>query len=305
MKKILIASTALVMFAGAASADVAWSGFGRFGIVYDDAAGTDITYLEQRFQLDVVGTTETDNGLTVGGRYRLRSEEQKAGNDAGAPGYVRQTAAGTVNAAQMFIQSGGLELSVGNVDYALDSMANLAVGNIGLQNFTSFLDGPGYASRGASPTGLALTYAMGGLNAHLSYDTEAQATDAYVSYDFAGYTFGVGGQDSDAYTTDWVVAVGGTVGTAKFNASYVNDGTNGTGGVGGGYAVAAHFDVASGLTVGGYLTYFDSDTAGVDSATGLGVDASYALGGGVNLVGGVYGTDDDKTEADFGINFRF
>ncbi|KAA2313374.1 porin [Pseudooceanicola sediminis] len=294
MKKILFATTALVMTAGAASAEISWSGFGRFGVVYEDNGTDDKTFLEQRFQLDVEGTTETDTGLVVGGKYRIRSQETAVGNDADDAGYLRTTEAATVNAAQMFITSGGLTLEVGNIDYALDSMANLALGTIGLQNFTSFLDGPGYASRGASNTGVAVLYSMGGLNAHLSYDMQDEATDAYVSYDFAGYTFGVGGQDSDTYATEWVVAFGGTVGTVDFNASYVDNGDAGAG-----YGLAGHMAVASGVKVGGYLSYDDAS-----EDTGFGLDASYALGGGANLVGGAY-TIGDVTEADFGINFRF
>jgi outer membrane protein OmpU len=42
MKKVLLATTALVAFAGAASADVSFSGFGRFGVLYmEGTAGTD------------------------------------------------------------------------------------------------------------------------------------------------------------------------------------------------------------------------------------------------------------------------
>lgn len=305
MKKILFATTALVMTAGAASAEIAWSGYGRFGVVYEDNGTTDKTYLEQRFQLDVVGTTETDTGLIVGGKYRIRSEEQAVGNDADDAGYLRKTTAATVNAAQMFIKSGGLELQVGNVQYALDNMPNLAAGTIGLKNFIDLLNVPAYASRtnadDGTPTGVAVLYSMGALDAHLSYETETESTDAYVTYSVGGYTFGVGGLDSDVYDTEWVLAAGGTVGTATFNVSYRDNGDAGDG-----YIAAGHFDVASGVKVGAYLTYVDAaSNSGDDDETGLGIDASYALGGGVNLVGGIYGTDDDYTAADFGINFRF
>ena len=40
MKNLLLASTALIALAGAASAEVALSGTGRMGLVYDQDAGT-------------------------------------------------------------------------------------------------------------------------------------------------------------------------------------------------------------------------------------------------------------------------
>lgn len=70
MKKILFATTALVMTAGVASAEVALSGDGRMGIVYD---GEDAQFSSRaRVQFTLSG--ETDGGLAFGGKFRVNDE---------------------------------------------------------------------------------------------------------------------------------------------------------------------------------------------------------------------------------------
>jgi outer membrane protein OmpU len=72
MKKVLFATTALVATAGMAAADVSFGGFGRFGMIYKDADGSDsTTHIEQRFRLTVTGTATSDNGLEFEGRIRI------------------------------------------------------------------------------------------------------------------------------------------------------------------------------------------------------------------------------------------
>ena len=83
MKKILLASTALVGFAGAAAAEVSLTGYAEMGIF----GGDDV---ETQFHNDVVinfnFSGSTDNGLEFGGKVQL---DDTNGSDAinGAPGY--------------------------------------------------------------------------------------------------------------------------------------------------------------------------------------------------------------------------
>ncbi len=62
MKRILLTSTALVAFAGAAAADVTWSG--TAGLGYNDDID-DGFYVDG--DLDVTMSQELDNGVTVSG----------------------------------------------------------------------------------------------------------------------------------------------------------------------------------------------------------------------------------------------
>lgn len=319
MKKLLLASTVLGLSAGAAAADVTVSGFGRFGIAdADDGNGT---YLEQRFQLDFVGTVETDAGLTVGGKFRARSYDDNDYPTTGSDSY--QTTAATFNSAQMFVEGGGLKLEVGNVDYALDNMPGLALGNIGLAMWTSpTLNIPAYNSTGledfvdstsqtrsavsSTDTGVAMIYSMDGFTAHVSYGMTTEQTDLYASYDYAGYTFALGYMDTSAKAaTEWAVAVSGSLSMFDFNLSYTDNKD-----AKGAWALGAHYDVNSAMDVGLYVTYFDkyeyfdSSYTKTGSETGVGADFGYDLGNGVGLHGGVYGIA-DKTAYDFGISFDF
>ena len=52
MKKVLFATTALVATAGVAAADVTFSGYGRFGVIYaDNEGGDDETSITSRLRL--------------------------------------------------------------------------------------------------------------------------------------------------------------------------------------------------------------------------------------------------------------
>ncbi|WP_127903777.1 porin, partial [Solirhodobacter olei] len=103
MKKILIASTALVLAAGTASADVTLAGGGYFGIKHDasKAAPTNKTQLIDRLQIDITGSKTTDSGLTFHGHFRIRSNAYQASGTT------------NVNAGQVGITAGGLDVSVG------------------------------------------------------------------------------------------------------------------------------------------------------------------------------------------------
>jgi hypothetical protein len=85
MKKLLLASTALVMTAGVASAQVALSGDGRMGIVYDGAADSD-SRLSFTSRARVVFTLsgETDGGLAFGGSFRADNASGAASGTAGS-----------------------------------------------------------------------------------------------------------------------------------------------------------------------------------------------------------------------------
>ena len=75
MKKVLLASTALIGFAGMAAADVTLSGSGRFGIVYtDDPINGDDTVLSHRLL----------PGLLLAAGPRTRAQDAPALEDLAA-----------------------------------------------------------------------------------------------------------------------------------------------------------------------------------------------------------------------------
>jgi outer membrane protein OmpU len=136
MKQILLASTALVAFAGAAAAEVAISGSGRMGMVYDKSIVNDnlvrssdgkITRasdagfrFDSRVRVAFTLTQETDSGVTFGGT--VRADNASAGNNG--------------KGGSVFMSGAFGKLSMGDVDGAAES----AVGNLSGVGYTGLGD---------------------------------------------------------------------------------------------------------------------------------------------------------------------
>ncbi|MBO9466897.1 porin [Tropicibacter sp. R15_0] len=115
MKHILLATTALVATAGAASAEIALSGMGEMGII--GGSGYDNADIETQFHTDVdvtfTMTGETDNGLTFGAKVDL-DEGAAFGNT-------------TQGGETLFIAYGPAKLTMGDVDGAFDAAMQEAI----------------------------------------------------------------------------------------------------------------------------------------------------------------------------------
>jgi outer membrane protein OmpU len=125
MKNLLLASTALVTFAGAAAAEVAISGSGRMGMVYDQSiANSDIVIVDNqaervsdagfrfdsRVRVAFTLTQETDSGITFGGS--VRADNASAGNSGRAGSVFMSGAFGKISMGDV---SGAAEAAVGNL----------------------------------------------------------------------------------------------------------------------------------------------------------------------------------------------
>ncbi|MCA3450300.1 MAG: porin [Rhodobacter sp.] len=136
MKNLLLASTALVAFAGAAAAEVAISGSGRMGIVYNDSIVADnlirnpnggITrsadsgfLFSSRVRIAFTLTQETDAGVTFGGSIRADNAANGSNGKAGS----------------VFMSGAFGKISMGDVDGAAES----AVGNVSGVGYTGLDD---------------------------------------------------------------------------------------------------------------------------------------------------------------------
>lgn len=107
MKKILLATTALMGLAGAASAEIALSGYAEMGILGGDA-------IETQFHNDVVVnfnfSGETDGGLSFGGKVQL--------DDTNGSGIV--SGANVFDDENFWISGSFGKLTLGEADGALD-----------------------------------------------------------------------------------------------------------------------------------------------------------------------------------------
>lgn len=308
MKNILLATTVLAGFASAASADITFSGGGRFGVSYDNsvAAGVAKATVNDRMRINIDGKTVTDGGVTFGGRIRLQGDQGNVGALLSAP--------------QLYASANGLRLEVGNVNEALDSTAlyyNSEVGYIGNSageqyGFDSFSSGP-YADM--NRMGVFFGYSAGPLNARVSYINHDQTvtksavgTDKEISvsgdYQFGQITVSAGAVKNSSGVKN---AFNNFVGAAyalspdiNVGLNYYNAGVPGTKAASmttlyGNYAMGA-------LTLRGYIT---NTNATVKNPTVPGIGADYALGGGVTLSGSLRPDHAGKTQGDLGVKFSF
>jgi len=301
MKKVLLATTALVAFAGAASADVTLSGSARFGLQYNDsvAVGSPSTTLEKRVTLNIDMTTETDSGLELGARIRLRNNE---------------TQMTTANGAVVYLKSGGLKLSVGNVCGAIECMPGLYGATVGL-NGNAFRDlvtntadagswgWAAYTSSGAGNNAVEVEYSAGDFTGVLTYDAlndvdaNPNRVAVRVSYVFGDWTVALAVQEGDqplGVNDKTVVTVGGKLGDFGVGLAYAdNNGTD---------KVTVNGSYSFGATTVAAFVSDDSSVAATDTLWGLNV--SYDLGG-ASLVAGYSSDEIGVGRASAGIKFKF
>lgn len=110
MKKVLFATTALVMTAGVAAAEVTLSGDGRMGLIYD---GNDAQF-GSRARVKFTLTGESDAGLSFGGSFRVDHENASGG------------VASNGTAGSVYVSGTYGKLSMGDVVSASEA----AVGNL-------------------------------------------------------------------------------------------------------------------------------------------------------------------------------
>lgn len=296
MKKVLLATTAIALSAGVAAADVAVSGNARMGLQYNSVTGN--TTIEKRMTINLDGSVETSSGMTFGARMRLRS------NEAGAT---------LTTGARVYMKTGGVEIAMGNINGAIESMPGLYDPSVGLTGLgwgglvtntrgKGYWGWDAYSSSGNGVEGVEVMYSGGSFAGHLSYSEPVLSSGAtaeerialYGAYTMNDWTVALGLQDSSNNANDKVVlTVGGKLGDYSVGFGIAdNDGVQ---------KIALNGSATFGATtVSAYVA--DEDTAVADTSYGIGV--SYDLGG-ASVVGGIshdaFGTD----RADLGVSFSF
>jgi outer membrane protein OmpU len=276
MKKVLFATTAMMLTGGMALADVTISGNGRFGLLYQETpSDTDTeTSVSYRLRFNIDASKETDSGVTFGGRIRLQydnSDEDSTAspilNEAGdyilgpdgAPIYTYTGQAGAeLNAAKIYASYQGMTVEVGNVDTAYDSAALMYNSEIGFLD-RSFGDPQGaYYSYSSSPfdvsekdrMGIGFTYSVGEFNGRISWVTPNQYGDVLNT------TCATADQVTDATTGD-VTCADPTFGTM------ISDDREDEFGISGDYTFGA----------------FTVSAAAVQNGAGIDKNDNYFLGG--------------------------
>ena len=245
------------------------------------------TKITSRILLDINASTETESGVTYGAMVRLRQ------TDGGTNAF---------NAARFYAKSGGLEVGLGNIYGAMDSMPGAygqAVGLTGL-SYSGLVTGSSmtFSSTGAGAAGtkeaIEVTYSVGDFSTHVS--SNGTDTEGFAAYSMNGWTIAAAMSDTDtADNTESALTVSGKIGdvTLGFGTAKTKGGDQQS-------TVSGKFSVGAATTVNAY--YNDNEANTID-------DKSYGIGfahdlGGATLKGGVEKTN-DQTLADFGVVFNF
>jgi outer membrane protein OmpU len=336
MKKVLFATTALIATAGMAAAEVRISGYGRFGLDYNEANGTaaaqalglNETSITSRLRLQFDMSAETDGGVTFGARFRAQAESR----DGVAGGAV-------FNGARFFVTSGGFTLGVGNIIGAVEGMPGLYLetrsAGVGIDGagFTSlvtnmganYFDWDAYSSAGAGPNGVEMIYSQAGFGVHLSYSQAngvfgEENTALNVSYTWNDWTFALGYNDEETGPAivngdnDLLVfTVQGDLGIAGVRFAYAQmDNLTTWTGVGAAtvtqdvnkMGLYGTFDIGAATTLVAFVTNEDNPGA-ITDGTGYGFNVSHDLGGGVSLELGAVENTLDNTTIQAGAYFSF
>ncbi|WP_444443747.1 porin [Rhodobacter capsulatus] len=321
MKKLLIASTALVMVAGAAAAEVKLSGDARMGVMYN---GDDWNFSSRSRVLFTMSGT-TDSGLEFGASFKAH---ESVGAETGEDGTVFLSGAfGKIEMGDALGASEALFGDLYEVGYTdLDDRGG---------NDIPYLTGDETLTAEDNPV-LLDTYSAGAFSVAASMSDgkvgetstdDAQEMAVAAAYTFGNYTVGLGYEKIDSPDTALMADMEQLelAAIAKFGATnvkaYYADGELDRN------AARAVFDLtpvlaaatavdhkAYGLsvdstfgatTVGGYVQVLDIDT--IDDVTYYGLGASYDLGGGASIVGGIADNDLPNSDmvADLGVKFKF
>ncbi len=302
MKKLLLASTALIGFAGAAAADVTISGYGRFGITYDEGRVGNETQVHTRLRFNIDAKTETDSGVVFGGRIRLQDQSGQGGGD--------------LSAALLYVSYEGLRVEVGNANTAFDSAALLYDSELGLVD-SSFGDAQSgfysFATGNYTGTpdrmGVYAAYTMSGFSGKISYVTADQTTGVGIAEE----TSVALSYESDLFTVSAAAAqdAAGVSGAdmwflgAAYNGlpntviglNYVDE----VAGLGETVVLYANYTMGA-TTLKGYIS--NNSAAGNATDTGVGIGADYDLGG-AKLTGSIQRGYTEDMYADFGVRFDF
>ncbi len=300
MKKVLLSTTALVLSAGIAAADVTLNGNGRMGVIGGgnddlatlDADESDLTFTS-RIRFNFAASGETDGGLSFGGSL--------ASDDTGDTG-----TAGTI-----FIEGAFGKLTMGDIDGAAESAIG-DVSGVGLTGLGDLNETWYIASAGEDLPGALYEYSAGDLTFYASADrpnvnNSNESLAVGVSYGFGNYSVALGYEDSDDNGTIGAngdqVLVGATAAFGDATVKAVYGSASGDAQDRDQWALSLDY-IFGAATVTAFYRNVDDSVDGEVDAYGLG--AAYDLGGGASLKGGIVDSDAlDDMRYDFGVSMSF
>lgn len=290
MKKILLATTLIAASAGFAAAEVAVTGTARMGVVaLNDALGNNVgAQFSSRFRVIFTASGETDGGLSFGAT-------------------VRNDQVGTRNRAEgdstVYISGAFGKLTMGDAGNVVDSL----LGQVSAVGYTSLDSMNELAFLGRNVTGASYEYSAGALTFALGAG-QTQTTNDYASvavkYSTDAYAVGLGYEDNTAVGSQVTLT-----GQASFSGATVKvKAVDGDASTDTRYALSVDYAI-NGINLTAY--YADHSDAATLTGTGTldgqayGIGASYDLGGGASVVGGIARNEGSDTIYDLGVKMSF
>ncbi|MFE3835906.1 porin [Pseudogemmobacter sonorensis] len=276
MKKVLLATTVLVATAGIAAADVKVSGTGRLGIT-DNVDSGDHEF-SSRIRVIFSLSGETDTGLAFGASVRADQDSNDANEEHDE---------GTIWVSGAFGR-----LTFGDVDSAFENAVGdlSGVGYIGLNDYNEV----SYFEH--DKTAVLYSYSIDAFSFYASAgQTGSDEYSVGVGYSTGDYTFGLGYASFDS-VEEYGLSAAATFGDFGVKA-IIADGD-------------LYVDTAYGLSVdytfdATTVTAYFQDGLNYDNTEAYGLGASYNLGGGASVVGGIAKKDGTDTISEIGLTFSF
>src|SRR6056297_475196 len=313
MKKVLLASTALLLTAGFASAQsIELSGDANAGLKYDEDGADELT-VHNEINMTIAGSGSTDTGLTFGAFVTI--DETDGLDDA-----------------EVFVSGVFGTVTVGRIDHATDSLgiADIGFDGIGLDDSAEQ-----YKNATAGGPDILYSYSAAGLTFSASAEIEGDESYAVaLEYEAQGFSGGIGyitdnneddfPEDPDATppvaglglgSNETITIVAGySQGPLSINGMY-SDWNGGTAQSGQGYGVDVSYDVA-GATITAAYSNADGISAGAGLGDSYGIGFAVPLGGGLTVAGGIgsiqrdvaagaTASADSRTVADLGLTMSF
>jgi len=290
MKKILLASTALVLSAGLASAQgLSISGQGRMGVQYNSTLAT-TTRQENRLQLNFNVSVAADHGMSFGAYSRVR---------------INNGATGIFSGSRVWGEISGFRITVGNQDGAVRG-AGVAFGyaggcGVGYEGGQQCGDSMGLlgVTQGFASTGGGFTiatartridYTMGDTRIALSR-VGGGATEIGARTSFNAWTVAAGYSNTGTGVTTVSAGYNGGSWAAGLGLARIAGATN--------YVLQGSTNMGGGSVYGYIGRVAGSATYGLNYGYGLGGGATLTVGAERNTAGA--GT----TTASVGVAFNF
>ncbi len=298
MKKVLLATTALTLSAGFASAEMAVTGFAEMGVF--DADDGDGAQFHTDVDVTFTGTGTTDTGLTFGFSIDI-DESIGDNNDDGDAGESAATRDDTQHGgASIFISGDFGTLTMGDTDGAYDWALTEIVAGGSIQDNAEHGGYNGNAGLDGVNDGQILRYdnTFGDFSFAISLEQDVPGTssgDVFglgVKGSFGDVSLGLGYQEGD---NDDILglSVGGDLGPVNLVFNWADQDS------------AADDYIGLGATYSeGPLTLHANFAENFNGVDGFGIHADYDLGGGAEVQFG-YGSDDNVDTWSLGVAMSF